>query len=30
MPSHSPRVAVCGLIPICYPNVDANLQAELR
>ena len=20
---HSPRVAACGLIPICYPKVDA-------
>lgn len=24
------RVSVCGLIPICYPKVDAALQSDLR
>jgi serine/threonine-protein phosphatase 2A regulatory subunit A len=24
------RVSVCGLIPICYPNVEPELQSDLR
>ncbi len=24
------RVSVCGLIPICYPNVEPDVQIDLR